>query len=110
MKTLGAVIVFMLLTLAAVTPSQAAVVVITSAAPLEDQTDEGIQAALDDAVGRAVESATQMGLRPVQLADAQIWSDRVIVRVLATDEQRDEGEDRPMMHPGEHLAGSRAGA
>ena len=103
MRALGALALFALLTLGFVAPAAASVVVITSAAPLQEQSDEGIQAALDDAVGRAVEGAAQMGLRPVQLTDAQVWSDRVVVQVLATDEQPDEGDRGPGMRPGEPL-------
>jgi hypothetical protein len=95
----------LLLPLALVTPSSAALVTITAAAPLDDQSDEAVQAAIDQAVGQAVDGAIQMGLRPVHLADAEIWLDRVVVEVLATEDQRDEGGDGlPGLSPGEHLA------
>jgi hypothetical protein len=46
-----------------------------------------------------------MGLRPVQLSDAEVWADQVIVQVVATDIERDEGDDGlPGLRPGEHLA------
>ncbi len=82
------------LTLAIVTPGLAATIVITAVAPLESQSDEAVQAALDSAVGRAVDDAIERGLRPIQLASAEVWSDRVVVQVVATtDELGDEASD-----------------
>lgn len=105
MKRLMPLLMAALLPLALVTPSLAAVVMITAVAPLDDQSDEAVQAAIDQAVGQAVDGAIQMGLRPVQLADAEIWLDRVVVEVLATEGQRDEGDEGlPGLSPGEHLA------
>ncbi len=97
------------LTLGLVGPAVAGVVVITTVAPLEDQSDEAVQDALDDAVGQAVDGAVQMGLRPIRLADAEVWPDRVVVQVLATDVERDEGDGShgvPGLRPGQHLAGT----
>jgi hypothetical protein len=78
------------LTLALVTPGLAAMVVITAAAPLENDSAEAVQAALDEAVGQAVDDAMQFGLRPVQLRSAEVWSDRVVVEVVAIDAARDD--------------------
>jgi len=88
------------LALALVTPALADTVVITAAAPLENQSDEAVQAALDAAVGTAVDGAMEMGLRPIRLASAEVWSDRVVVQVVATDSEWDEA-DRDMPAPDE---------
>ena len=82
------------LTLATVSPVAAAIALVTAAAPLEDESEQSVQDALDQAVGLAVRDAVLMGLRPVQLTDAQIWGNQVVVEILATDVQPDEGDDR----------------
>ncbi len=107
MKTFGALIALGLLAAVLATPAIGAVILVTAAAPLEDDSEEAVQAALDEAVGHAVEHVVQMGLRPVQLTDAQVWSDRVVVQILATDAQRDEGDEMPApgLPPGEHVPG-----
>jgi hypothetical protein len=87
------------LILAAVSPVAAAVVLVTAAAPLEDESEQSVQAALDQAVGLAVRDAVLMGLRPVKLTDAQIWVNQVVVEILATDVQPDEGDVAPVIRP-----------
>jgi hypothetical protein len=85
--------------LAAALPAAAAVVLVTAAAPLEDETEQSVQEALDLAVGIAVRDAVQMGLRPVRLTDAQVWGNQVVVEILATDVQPDDGDLAPVIRP-----------
>ena len=73
------------LILAAASPAAAAVVLVTAAAPLEDESEQSVQDALDQAVGLAVRDAVLMGLRPVRLTDAQVWGNQVVVEILATE-------------------------
>jgi hypothetical protein len=87
------------LILAAALPAVAAVVLVTAAAPLEDETEQSVQEALDLAVGIAVRDAVQMGLRPVRLTDAQVWGNQVVVEILATDVQPDDGDLAPVIRP-----------
>jgi hypothetical protein len=47
----------------------------------------------------AVRDAMLMGLRPVQLTDAQVWGNQVVVEILATDAQPDDGEAAPVIRP-----------
>jgi hypothetical protein len=98
MRAVSALVVLSLV-LAVAAPASAAVVLVTSAAPLEDGSDQAIQAALDQAVGQAVRDAVQMGLRPVRLTDAQVWGNQVIVEILATDAQPDDGDEAPPIRP-----------
>jgi hypothetical protein len=106
MKTIGVLLVLGLLGLGLVSPATATVVLIRAAAPLEDESEQALQDALDQAVGQAVRDAVSMGLRPVRLTDAQVWGDRVVVEVLATDAQPDEGDDAQGLRPGDRLASS----
>ena len=85
-------------------PATAAVTLVTAAAPLDDESDRAVQDALDQAVGLAVRDAVQMGLRPVRLTDAQVWGDQVVVEIMATDVQPDDGDDPPGPRPSETLA------
>jgi hypothetical protein len=98
MRAVGILLVLGLI-LAAALPAAAAVVLVTAAAPLEDESDQSVQAALDQAVGLAVRDAMLMGLRPVQLTDAQVWGNQVVVEILATDVQPDDGDVAPVIRP-----------
>jgi hypothetical protein len=105
MRALGVLLVLGL-ALAFVSPATAAVALVTAAAPLEDESDRAVQKALDQAVGQAVQDALLMGLRPVRLTDAQIWGNQVVVEILATDVQPDDGDDPPGPRSSETLARS----
>jgi hypothetical protein len=87
------------LVLAIASPAAAAIVLVTAAAPLEDGSELSVQTALDEAVALAVRDAMLMGLRPVQLTDAQVWGNQVVVEILATDAQPDDGEAAPVIRP-----------
>lgn len=95
------------LTVAMVTPSMAALTVITSRAPIEGQSEAALRAALDEAVGNAVHDARQMGLEPVELLDASVRGDQIVVQVVATDGEQGNEPGPPGLSPGEHLAGTR---
>jgi hypothetical protein len=103
MRAVSALVVLSLV-LALAGPAPAAVVLVTSAAPLEDGSDQAVQAALDQAVGQAVRDAMQMGLRPVRLTDAQVWGNQVVVEILATDAQPDDGDEAPPIRPAGFVA------
>jgi hypothetical protein len=98
MKAVGTLLVLALV-LAAAVPASAAIVLVTAAAPVEDETELAVQAALDAAVAVAVRDALQMGLRPVRLTDAQVWGNQVVVEILATDIQPDDGDAAPVIRP-----------
>ena len=87
------------LILAVAATAAAAIVLITAAAPLEDESEQSVQTALDQAVAVAVRDALQMGLRPVRLRDAQVWGNQVVVEILATDIQPDDGDATPVIRP-----------
>jgi hypothetical protein len=106
MRAVNVLLMLGLLGLVLATPAAAAVALVTGSAPLEDESEEALQDALDQAVSQAVQDALSMGLRPVQLNDAQVWGDQVVVEILATDAQPDDGDDVPGLRPGEHLARS----
>jgi hypothetical protein len=105
MKAVGLLLV-LALALTFVSPATAAVALVTAAAPLDDESQQAVQTALDQAVGLAVRDALLMGLRPVRLTDAQVWGNQVIVEILATDVQPDDGDDPPGPRSSETLARS----
>lgn len=104
MRAMSVLLVLGLLGLVLASPAAATVALVTGAAPLEDESEQAVQDALDRAVGQAVRDAVLMGLRPVRLNDAQVWGDQVVVEILATDAQPDDGDEAPGLRPGEHLA------
>ena len=82
--------VLLLLVLAAPLPAWARVVTIQTSAPLSDHSDQEIERALKGALDSCVRGATAMGLSYIRLDGASVLTDKVIVRMVATD---DEVED-----------------
>jgi hypothetical protein len=83
------------LLLALVTPgsSAATVVRIENTAALDDHSDRAIGRAIEQAVERSTRGATTLGLASVQLEDAVVLSDRVLVRVVARDAAAEQAQD-----------------
>ena len=81
------------LAFALATPALARVASIETTAPLTDQSDDSIKAALEQAVRTAVQGAVAMGFQWVHVRQAVIFTDMVSVRILASDsEPQDEDE------------------
>lgn len=93
MKRIGGLVLGLLLVLGTAAPSMAQLASITGRAPLADQSDDSLQAALDQAVGQAVERAVALGLRPLALEGAIVGPDYVLVRILATDAEPEPDEE-----------------
>jgi len=91
----------LLLTLAAPTAAPARVTRIESTAPLPDHSDQTIGRAVRAAVDRCVRDATAMGLLWIWLEDALVLRDRVIVKMVATDEVEEDQAPRiePALRP-----------
>jgi hypothetical protein len=65
-----------------------------AAEPLADASDPAVERALKNALDSCVRRATAMGLAWIWLQDATVLPNRVIVKMVASDEDLDEaGED-----------------
>ncbi len=69
--------------------------VIETRAPLEDQSDSGINAALKKALEKAIRGAAAMGLGQVQVSGAYRGAGFVAVQVLATVPDETADRDDP---------------
>lgn len=81
---------------ATLTPTGAAwarTVKFEAAEPLSEASDPAVERALKSALDSCVRRATAMGLAWIWLQDAAVLPNRVIVRMVASDEDPDEGED-----------------
>jgi hypothetical protein len=72
--------------------AEARVVKFQTSSPLPDRSDRSIEQALERAVDTCVRGATAMGLSSIRLDDAAVRSDRVVVRMIATDEDAEDEE------------------
>jgi hypothetical protein len=86
------------LALALATPALARIASIETTAPLADQSEGSIKAALEQAVRTAVQGAVAMGFQWVHVRQAVIFTDMVSVRVLASDSEL-YGEDEAAADP-----------
>ncbi|HKW93385.1 MAG TPA: hypothetical protein VJX92_15930 [Methylomirabilota bacterium] len=80
--------------------TEAAMAAIETTAAIEDQSDEGIKAAVERAVESAVRGAVAMGLPHVELRGARVLPGVVTVQILARDaapEPEDDELDAPDM-------------
>jgi hypothetical protein len=93
MGTLGRVAVAVLLTLVVAAPAGATMVRIETAAALADQSDKSLDAALKQAVEKSIRGAAAMGLSVFWLDQAFVFQGRVVVRMLATDEDLEDQDD-----------------
>ncbi len=66
---------------------------IKSVAPLQDHSEQSVTTAIKEAVGVAAQKARTMGLSWVQVREAYVLEDKVVVLVLATDTEPGEEED-----------------
>lgn len=64
-------------------PAGAATVIIETAAPLSDSSEESVQHALRQAVQASIQSAMAMGIGGMRLDRAVLHEGRVVVRVVA---------------------------
>lgn len=84
MKTLVRASVLGLMVLLGVTlPAAAATVIIETAAPLADRSEESVKLALREAVEASIQSAMAMGIVGVRLESAVLHESRVVVRLRA---------------------------
>jgi hypothetical protein len=63
---------------------------IQTTAPLANGSEEALQAAVVTAVEKAMIGARAMGFAWVELRDAQVQEDEVVVQILATDDDPDD--------------------
>ncbi|PWU22806.1 MAG: hypothetical protein C5B48_09660 [Candidatus Rokuibacteriota bacterium] len=73
--------------------AEARVVTIQTSAPLADRSDRAIDQALKQAVDACVERATAMGLSSISLHDAAVQADRLVVQMVATDDDTDRDDE-----------------
>lgn len=94
-------VLLVLLGLLAAAPVGATVVVIETAAALEDLSEQSVYSALARAVEASIRRAAAMGLSTIWLEQAVLLTDRVVVRMRATDEgAEDEAADTAEAVPG----------
>ncbi len=86
MRSLGYLAAALALLLFGTSPALAKVAMIETAAPIKDQSEESVKAALKEAVDIAAKGAVAMGLPWVQVRDARVLEDTVAIQVLATDQ------------------------
>lgn len=98
-----------LLVLAVAAPVGATVVKIETAAPLADQSEKSLDAALTQAVEKSIRGAAAMGLSMVWLDQAFVLPGRVVVRMLATDEDLEDEDDADMTGPTPSLTAPQPG-
>jgi sulfite exporter TauE/SafE len=93
MRITRIVLSIVLLALALATPALARVASIETTAPLADQSEDSIKAALEQAVSTAVRGAVAMGFSWVHVRQAVVFTDLVSVQMLASDKElRSEDE------------------
>ena len=90
--------VALLLTFAAAAPAWARVVKIEATEPLPDHSDQAVEGALKGALDRCVRGATAMGLSWIWLDRALVLTDKVIVSMVATDDDVDD-DDVKVLEP-----------
>jgi hypothetical protein len=69
-----------------------------AAEPLSDASDPAVERALKNALDSCVRRATAMGLAWIWLQDATVLPNRVIVKMVASDEDPDEAADEDQVH------------
>jgi hypothetical protein len=87
---LGAALMGILLVAPSVWAEPGEMAVIETRAPLEDDSDSGINAALKKALEKAIRGAAAMGLGQVQISGAYRGPSYVVVQILAST-QAEEG-------------------
>lgn len=87
-------LVFLVLVLGLGLPAAAwaRVVRIETTTPLSDHSDQTIDRALEDALDRCVRGATAMGLSWIWLDRTLVLTDKVIVRMVATDKESEDDD------------------
>jgi len=98
MKTMrGFAVVAILATLIAPAMASARVVTIETTAALSDLSDRSIEGALENAVDTCVRGAAAMGLTSIWLDRALVLTDKVVIKMTASDEEADQSaaKDRP---------------
>ena len=74
-------------------PALAGMAAIETTAPLPDQSEASVKAAVDQAVDTAVQGAKAMGLPRVELRGARVLPGAVTVLIIARDTDADPLED-----------------
>ena len=94
MRSLGYLAAVLALTLFGTSPALAKMAMIETAAPIKDQSEDSVKAALKEAVDSAAKGAIAMGLPWVQIQDARVLEDAVAIQVLATDQAPQQAEKK----------------
>ena len=95
MKTMrGFVVGAFLATLIAPAMASAKVVTIEATAVLPDLSDRTIEGALESAVDTCVRGAAAMGLTSIWLDRALVLTDKVVIKMTASDEEADQSAAR----------------
>ncbi|MGH7263603.1 MAG: hypothetical protein ACREMB_01960 [Candidatus Rokuibacteriota bacterium] len=84
----------LIIVLSLAAPAAARIAAIETTAPLDDHSQESIESAIRQALQSAVRGAVAMGLPWVQVDQAVVFADAVIVKILASD-SRFEDDDTP---------------
>lgn len=96
MHAFGRLALAALLVVLFASPCLARVATIEATAPLLDQSEQSVKAALAEAVETAVHRAIAMGFSWVAISKALVLEDMVSVQILASDTDPDgEGEAEP---------------
>jgi hypothetical protein len=92
MRAFKQVALALLLAWSSTSPAFAGMAMIETAAQLNEDSTEGVKAAVQTAVATAVEGALAMGLSQIALNAVRVLPGVVIVQILATDSAQDAHE------------------
>lgn len=94
MKHVVSFVLTALLAMALISPAWGRTVLIETTVPLADDSEETLKQAMEQAIQRAVQGATALGLNWVRLDGARVFSNALMLRMIATDNdpREDDGE------------------
>jgi hypothetical protein len=85
----------MLLAVTLISPAWGRTVLIETTVPLADDSEETLKRAMKQAIERAVQGATALGLSWVRVDGAQVFSDALRLRMVATDDDPSDDDGEP---------------
>jgi hypothetical protein len=93
LRTRGRFVTSVLVIALTAVPVWARVVTIEGASTLTDASEASVNRALDEAIAKCLKSAQSMGLSWVKLDRVMVKGDRVVVEMLASDDEEDTQRD-----------------
>ena len=95
MKNVASFVLTMLLAMTLISPAWRRTVLIETTVPLADDSEETLKRAMNQAIQRAVQGATALGLSWVRVDGAQVFSNALMLRMIATDGEPNDDDGEP---------------